>query len=78
MFVPALLQNVPESGLIVGGLTLLDRLMVTLHRAGAASLTSVSSEPLPSLQRTRALRIPYTVSENQPEKHPGMLDAALP
>src|SRR6266508_1885925 len=50
------------SGLCVAGLTLLDRLLVTLRRASCAPITIVSQGPLPDLHRSTACRIDLTVT----------------
>ncbi len=54
------------AGLEVVALTLLDRLLVGLHRAGCAPITVVSDAPLPPLRRTRALGIPFDVGTRPP------------
>lgn len=54
------------AGLQVVALTLLDRLVVGLHRAGCSPLVVVSAAPLPDLRRSRALRIPFTVATDAP------------
>ncbi len=50
----------------VAGLTLLDRLVVTLHRAGAGSITIVTGKPLPLLERATALGLRVEVAERPP------------
>ena len=51
----------------VVGLPLLDRLLVTFHRAGASRLTVVAREDsLPALQRARALGISWDVVGEMP------------
>src|SRR6185503_5717024 len=47
----------------VAALTVLDRLIVALHRAECGPLTIVTRQPLPDLQRTRALGIPLELRE---------------
>ena len=54
------------AGLEVVALTLLDRLLVGLHRAGCAPITVVSAAPLLPLRRTRALGIPFDVGTRPP------------
>jgi phosphatidylglycerophosphate synthase len=49
------------SGLKIAALTLLDRLVVTVHRAGAGPITIVSRQPLPSLERSHELGIKVRV-----------------
>ena len=51
-------------GLKVGGLTILDRLIVTLHRAGCSPILVQAREPLPDLKRARALGIIWQTSES--------------
>jgi len=64
---PALIfAHAPTAGLRVAALTVLDRLVVAAHRAGASPITIVSSEPLPALERTVALGIPYAVAAAPP------------
>jgi phosphatidylglycerophosphate synthase len=59
------------AGLEVAGLTLLDRLIVAVYRAGAGPITIVTSgASLPRLQRTAALGIAFKV-ETQVPKSPG-------
>jgi phosphatidylglycerophosphate synthase len=55
------------AALQIAGLSVLDRLLVTLHRAGAASITIIADGPLPPLKRTRALGITFRVSAETPE-----------
>jgi len=54
------------AGLKVAGLTLLDRLIVAIHRGGADSITIIAEGKLPALKRTRALDIPFTVTAQVP------------
>jgi phosphatidylglycerophosphate synthase len=65
--VPAVIFRVQEtSELRVAALTLLDRLVVTLHRAGCGPITIVSEQSLPDLPRTRAWKIEFQVCAHAP------------
>lgn len=55
-----------NGGLRVAALTLLDRLLVTLHRASCGPITIVSQGPLPDLRRSRAWRIEMRVATKPP------------
>jgi phosphatidylglycerophosphate synthase len=64
---PAFVVASPETkSLRVAALTLLDRLVVTLHRAGAAPIIIQTKEPLPELRRSRALGIAYKTCSDFP------------
>lgn len=64
---PAVLfADARTASLKVAGLTLLDRLIVAIHRGGADSITIISEGKLPDLKRTSALDIPFTVSSQVP------------
>ncbi len=55
------------AALRVVALTVLDRLMVTFHRAGASRIVVVTGgEELPDIRRARALGIPFEVVETMP------------
>ena len=55
------------AALRVVALTVLDRLMVTFHRAGASRIVVVTGgEELPDIRRARALGIPFEVMETMP------------
>jgi phosphatidylglycerophosphate synthase len=57
---PAVILVRPESaGLKIAALTLLDRLIVAIHRGGAGEIMVVSKTPLPLLTRTEALGINF-------------------
>lgn len=57
---PALVFCDPQTaGLKLAALTLLDRLIIALHRGGVSSITLITSAPLPSLKRAAALAIPF-------------------
>jgi phosphatidylglycerophosphate synthase len=62
-------------GLRVAALTLLDRLVVTAHRAGAGPITVVAPEAPSGLQRTTALGIPLRVTPNPPARNGAALVA---
>lgn len=64
---PALLICEPQTaGLKLAALTLLDRLVVAVHRAGAGPITIVCAGEVPALKRTLALAIPVTVVKEMP------------
>lgn len=50
----------------VAGLTLLDRILVAIHRAGYGPITVVHEGPLPDVRRARAWQIPYEVRSQAP------------
>ncbi len=62
-------------GVKVAGLTLLDRLVVTLYRAGAASITVITGKPLPPLERATALGLRVQVAAGPPVASGPMLVA---
>ncbi|HEY1173240.1 MAG TPA: CDP-alcohol phosphatidyltransferase family protein [Verrucomicrobiae bacterium] len=65
---PALLICEPQTaGLKIAALTLLDRLVVATHRAGAGPITIVCAGEVPALKRAKALDIPVTVVKEIPE-----------
>ena len=55
-----------HAGLRVAALTLLDRLLVALHRGGAGPITIIIAGELPNLRRARAWKIPFTVASAMP------------
>jgi len=64
---PALLLCEPQTaGLTIAALTLLDRLVVAAHRAGAGPITIICARELPALKRTKALAIPFSVAPEMP------------
>jgi phosphatidylglycerophosphate synthase len=65
--VPAIIFAGREAGLKIAALTVLDRLVVAIHRAGAGSITIVTENPLPELKRAKAWKIPFTVSKVIPQ-----------
>ena len=65
--IPAIIFAGKAAGLKIAALTILDRVIVAVHRAGAGPITIVTEEALPALKRTRAWKIPYTVSPVVPE-----------
>jgi phosphatidylglycerophosphate synthase len=66
--IPALIFAAKGSALKVVALTVLDRLVVAVHRAGAGPITIVTEEPsLPELKRTNALAIPVEVVGKVPQ-----------
>lgn len=64
--IPALIFASKAAPLRIAGLTLLDRLVVAVHRSGAAPITIVTEDPLPELERTRALGIFVEVAGTVP------------
>jgi phosphatidylglycerophosphate synthase len=65
--VPAILDCVAEtSGIQIAGLNLLDRLIVTAHRAGCAPIYLIA-KTAPSVPRARALGIEMTLASEIPE-----------
>ena len=58
-----------DSSLKVAALTLLDRLVVAMHRAGAGPITIVARQPLPSLERSHALGIKVRTVAEPPVEH---------
>ncbi len=68
MSLPAVILCDSETATLrVAGLTLLDRLVVAAHRAGAPSITVASEDLLPSLPRANALDIPVQSTRSRPE-----------
>lgn len=66
--IPAVIDACLETGqLPIAGLSLLDRLVVALHRGGAGPITLVTTGKLPSLERARALGIPFAVAAKPPD-----------
>ena len=65
------------AALRIAALPVLDRLVVAIYRAGAAPIIIVSANPLPLLERARALRIPLEHAGQLPEfRNPTLLAAA--
>ena len=56
----------PTRGLQIAALTLLDRLVVAVHRAGVSSITIVASSKPPELKRAPALGIPLEIVPRPP------------
>lgn len=54
------------AGLEIAGLTVLDRLIVAVHRGGAGPITLVLNGTLPALRRAPALGIPMSVCSQAP------------
>lgn len=64
---PAVVLVRPKTaGLEIAALTLLDRLIVALHRGGCTRIILVTPEPIPDLKRSRAWRISYDVASERP------------
>ena len=63
-------------GLMIAGLTVLDRLVVALHRAGCGPIIVVSPRSLPCLKRSKALRIELQQVETAQEPNGDVLLAA--
>lgn len=55
--IPALIFASKDAGVKIAALTVLDRLVVAMHRGGAGPITVVTEEPLPKLKRAKALGI---------------------
>ena len=51
----------------IAALTVLDRLIVAIHRAGAGPISIVTTTPLPALDRSRALGIAFEVIPTAPK-----------
>jgi phosphatidylglycerophosphate synthase len=67
MSLPSYILCDPATALIrIAGLTVLDRLVITLHRAGCASITLVGSEAGLRLPRSEALNIPFRTVKRMP------------
>ena len=64
------------AGLRVAGLTVLDRLLVAVHRAGAAPITVVAQEAPSGLTRSTALGIPFRVVQQVPARENATLVAS--
>jgi phosphatidylglycerophosphate synthase len=65
--IPAILDCVAETrGVQIAGLSMLDRLIVTAHRAGCAPIYLIA-KTTPSLPRARALGIDITLASKIPE-----------
>lgn len=72
MSVPAIFFCNPEhGGLRIAALTVLDRLLITAHRAGCPTLTVVCDGEMPAIPRARALGIDPVVVR-QPPKFTGL------
>jgi len=66
--VPAIFFCNPEhGGLRIAALTVLDRLLVTAHRAGCPALTVVSDGKMPAIPRARALGLDPAVVRQPPK-----------
>lgn len=64
--IPIVILLTPESSVRIAALTLLDRLVIAAHRAGAGPITIVGEGPVPNLKRTHALGISYQLRSDQP------------
>ena len=65
--IPAILDCVAETrGVQIAGLSLLDRLIVTAHRAGCTPIYLIA-ETTPSVPRANALRIDMTLASEIPD-----------
>lgn len=66
---PALILAAPATaGLRVASLTLLDRLLVTLHRAGCGPITVVAAAPPAGLRRVPALGVKFRTVAAAPDR----------
>jgi phosphatidylglycerophosphate synthase len=61
-----LISDAAAAALRIASLSLLDRLIVAIHRGGAGPITLVARSPLPPLKRARALKIPFEVAPEVP------------
>ena len=59
--------NPKHGGLRIAALTVLDRLLITAHRAGCSTLTVVCDGKIPAIPRARALGIDPTVMRQPPK-----------
>jgi hypothetical protein len=66
----------PTGGLKIAALTLLDRLVVAIHRAGVSSITIVARNNPPELKRTTALGIPVRIVSKLPDRDQATLVAS--
>lgn len=64
---PAVILSLPSAALEIASLTLLDRLIVAIHRAGAGPIAIISSTRLPELNRSQALGIKFEIASDWPE-----------
>lgn len=75
--VPAVLIADPATaGLEVVALSLLDRLLVAVHRGGCQPVTIVANGPLPDLRQSQALGIRFNVVPELPPIAPGVIVAS--
>ncbi|MGZ8900133.1 MAG: CDP-alcohol phosphatidyltransferase family protein [Limisphaerales bacterium] len=65
--IPALIFAGKEAGLKIAALTVLDRLIVAIHRAGVGPITIVTGEGLPELKRAKALGVSVEVTKAVPK-----------
>jgi phosphatidylglycerophosphate synthase len=56
-------------GIVIASLTLLDRLVVAIHRAGAGPITIVGLQDVPNLRRARALGISVQMAAETPDRN---------
>jgi len=71
-----LLANDPACHRLIAGLSVLDRLVITAHRAGAESITLVCAGERPPLKRSMALGIAVNWAEAMPPLEENTLAAA--
>lgn len=75
--VPALIFcDEQTGGLRIAALTLLDRLVVAVHRAGVSSITVVAHNGLPKLERATALGISVRIVSEPPSREIATLAAS--
>ncbi|HVK58114.1 MAG TPA: CDP-alcohol phosphatidyltransferase family protein [Candidatus Kapabacteria bacterium] len=65
--IPAIIFANAESGLKIAALTVLDRLVVAIHRGGAGPITIVTDAALPEMKRAKALGIQIQVAHDLPQ-----------
>jgi phosphatidylglycerophosphate synthase len=65
--IPALIFADKDAVRKIAGLTVLDRLVVAIHRAGIGPIIILPQQPFPSLRRTLTLEIPITIADVVPK-----------
>ena len=66
-----ILYRPKESEFRIAGISLLDRQLITLHRAGLGPITVITPDSVPSPPRAQSLSIPIRIASHLPnERHP--------
>ena len=66
-----ILYRPKESEFRIAGISLLDRQLITLHRAGLGPITVITPDSVPSPPRAQSLSIPIRIAPHLPtERHP--------